>query len=170
MAKRRGKPVQQIADTIDLPNPLYQRGHPAELRTVTLVRALRDDPLGRLHARRQIGLAQYRAGRAWQSDHEDAATGRVGSVDPSNEPVDGSPKFGGPDLDRITKATRRLARWDRLLGPVGSVIVRYALAERMTMAQIAERFGFADEAYYGKRLRECLNTLARDMGYMGQAA
>ena len=97
----------QVADTIDLPNPLYQRGHPAELQTVTLVRALRDDPLGRLHARRQIGLAQYRAGRAWQAAYEAAAIGHVGSIDPSNEPVDGSPKHNGPNLDRITKAARR---------------------------------------------------------------
>ena len=72
--------MQQIADTIDLPNPLYQRGHPAELRRVTVVRALRDDPLGRLHARRQIGLAQYRAGRAWQAAYEAAAIGDVMAI------------------------------------------------------------------------------------------
>ncbi len=142
--------MQQQADTIELPNPLYQRGHPAELRTVTLARALRDDPLGRLHARRQIGLAQYRAGREWQETYEAAAIGHVGSIDPSNEPVDGSPHHAGPNLDRITKATRKLAGWDRLLGQYGCII----------------RFG--DEEFYGKRFRECLNCLARDMGYIGK--
>ncbi len=162
--------MQQQADTIELPNPLYQRGHPAELRTVSLVRALRDDPLGRLHARRQIGLAQYRAGRAWQAAYEAAAIGHVGSIDPANEPVDGSPKRNGPDLDRITKAAKKLAQWDRLLGADGCAILRDVLAERLTMAAIAMRRGFGNEEYYGKRFRECLNCLARDMGYMGAAA
>ncbi len=165
--------LAEISDRVlhmEVPNPLYQRGHPAELQRVTVRRALRDDPLARLHARRQIGEAQYRAGREWQSDYEDAAIGRVGSIDPSNEPVDGSPKYGGPNLDRITKATSRLARWDRLLGQLGCIIVRYVLAERMTMAQIARLMGFGTEEYYGKRFRECLTCLARDMGYMGKAA
>ncbi len=160
----------QAADVIEMPNPLYQRGHPAELQKVTLVRALRDDPLGRLHARRQIGQAQYRAGRDWQAAYEAAAIGHVGSIDPSNEPVDGSPHYNGPNLDRITKAARKLARWDRLLGADGCALVRNVLAERLTMAAIAMRWRFGDEAYYGKRFRECLNTLARDMGYMGKAA
>ncbi len=159
----------QQTDVIELPNPLYQRGHPAELRTVTLARALRDDPLGRLHARRQIGLAQYRAGREWQETYEAAAIGHVGSIDPSNEPVDGSPHHAGPNLDRITKATRKLAGWDRLLGQYGCIIVRWALAERMTAAQIAHAMRFGDEKFYGARLRECLDCLARDMGYMGKA-
>ncbi len=157
-------------DVISLPNPLYQRGHPAELRTVTVARALRDDPLGRLHARRQIGLAQYRAGRAWQAAYEAAAIGHVGSIDPSNEPVDGSPKHAGPNIDRITKAAKKLAQWLRLLGIEGSAIVVMVLARRMTMAQVAQQMKFGDEEYYGKRFRECLNTLARDMGYMGKAA
>ncbi len=162
--------MQQIADTIDLPNPLYQRGYLAELRTITLVRALRDDPLGRLHARRQIDIAQYRAGRQWQEAYETAAIGRIGSIDPSNEPVDCSPHHNGPNLDRITKAARSLAQWDRLLGQEGCTIIRFALADRLTMAQIAQRMGFGDETYYGKRVREMLNALARDMGYTGKAA
>ncbi len=160
----------QVADTIVVRNPGYQPGNPHEIATVVVRRALRDDPLARLHARRQIGEAQYRAGRAWQAAYEAASIGHVGSIDPSNEPVDGSPKHAGPDLDRITKAARNLAGWDRLLGPHGCAVVRYILAERLTTAQVAERMGFADEKYYGNRFRECLSCLARDMGYMGVAA
>ncbi len=160
----------QQADTIIVRNPGYQPGNPHEIATVVVRRALRDDPLARLHARRQIGEAQYRAGRAWQAAYEAAAIGHVGSIDPSNEPVDGSPKHAGPDLDRITKAARKLCGWDRILGQEGSVIVRRVLADRTTMAGIARLHGFGDEEYYGKRFRECLTCLARDMGYMGQAA
>ncbi len=160
----------QVADTITVRNPGYQPGNPHEIATVVVRRALRDDPLARLHARRQIGEAQYRAGREWQAAYEAAAIGHVGSIDPSNEPVDGSPHHNGPNLDRITKAARKLAQWDRLLGADGCAIVRDVLAERLTMAAIAYKRRFGTEEYYGKRFRECLMCLARDMGYMGQAA
>ncbi len=164
--------MQQQVDTIELPNPLWEHGHPAQLRKVTLVRALRDDPLGRLHARRQIGKAQYEAGRAWQAAYEAAAIGHVGSIDPSNEPVDGSPHHHGPNLDRITKAARKLAQWDRLLGADGCAIVRDVLAEGRSMEQVAARRGECSQRsqdYFARRLRECLTSLARDMGYIGQA-
>ncbi len=169
MARRR-KVKPMLTETIEVRNPRYEPGHPEELQRVTVRRALRDDPLGRLHARRQIGEAQYRAGRAWQAAYEAASIGHVGSIDPSNEPVDGSPHHHGPDLDRITTAARKLARWDRLLGADGCAILRDVLAERLTMAAIALRRGFGNEEYYGKRVRECLTCLARDMGYMGKAA
>ncbi len=168
--KRKAKPMPATAEMLEVRNPLYQPGHPHEIERVTVRRALRDDPLARLHARRQIGEAQYRAGRAWQAAYEAAAIGHVGSIDPSNTPVDGSPKHAGPDLDRITKAARKLAQWDRLLGADGCALVRDVLAERMTMAAITTRRRFGTEEYYGKRFRECLTCLARDMGYMGVAA
>lgn len=158
--------------TIELPNPRYQPGHPEELKRVTVVRALRDDPLGRLHARKQIGEAQYRAGREWQAAYEDCAIGHVGSIDPSNEPVDGSPKHAGPNLDRITRAARKLAKWDRALGQDGSAIVRDILAERRSIEQVAARRGECSRTaldYFGRRFRECLTALAREMGYIGQA-
>ncbi len=169
MARRR-KVKPMLAETIEVRNPRYEPGHPEELQRVTVRRALRDDPLARLHARRQIGEAQYRAGRTWQAAYEAAAIGHVGSIDPSNEPVDGSPHHHGPNLDRITKAARKLAQWDRLLGADGCAIVRDVLAERLTMAAIAYKRQFGTEEYYGKRFRECLTCLARDMGYMGVAA
>ncbi len=157
-------------DLLIVANPRYQPGHPEEIAQIVVRRALRDDPLGRLHARRQIGAAQYRAGRAWQAAYEAAAIGHVGAIDPSNEPVDGTPQYGGPNLDRVTKAARSLAGWDQLLGATGCAVVRLLLAERLTTAGIAVRFGFGDAEYWGKRFRECLNVLAHDMGYMGRAA
>lgn len=154
-----------VAATIDVPNPRYQAGHPEELQRVTVVRALRDDPLGRLHARKQIGEAQYRAGRKWQEAYEAAAIGHVGSINPANEPVDGSRQYRIPNIDRITAAARSLCQWDRVLGQEGAVIVRRVLADRTTMAGIVRVHGFGDEEYYGKRFRECLNTLAIEMGF-----
>ncbi len=173
MSRRRKVKPMPMAATLEVRNPAYQPGHPEEIERVVVRRALRDDPLARLHARRQIGEAQYRAGRAWQAAYEAASIGHVGSIDPSNEPVDGSPKHAGPDLDRITKAARKLAGWDRLLGADGCAIVRDVLAEGRSMEQVAARRGECSQRsqdYFARRLRECLTSLARDMGYIGQAA
>lgn len=135
--------------------------------TISVKRSIRDDPLGRLHARRQIGKAQYEAGRRWQAAYEAAGIGHIGSIDPSNEPVDGSKRFATPDLDRITKAAALLARWDRILGQEGCAIVRDVLANRRDMDEVAKSRGENSQRaidYFARRLRECLSTLAREMG------
>jgi hypothetical protein len=166
--KKRVKSAPQAIPTIDVPNPLYQPGHPAELERVTVVRALRDDPLGRLHARRQIDDAQFRAGREWQDTYESTCIGKIGSIDFMKEPVDGTPRRTEPITDRTQAAARKLARWDRILGLDGCAIIRDILITGMTMEQIARRRGdLARTApeYFGRRFRECLTTLAMEMGY-----
>src|ERR1700733_15837510 len=56
-------------------------------RIVTL-RSIRNDPLGRLHSRRQIDEAQYQSGRTFQDDWEKAERGPQ-AVDPTREYGDG---------------------------------------------------------------------------------
>src|SRR5580704_18999985 len=55
---------------------------------IVTLRSLRNDPLGRLHARRQIDEAQYQGGRSFQNDWEKAERGPQ-AVDPTREYVDG---------------------------------------------------------------------------------
>jgi hypothetical protein len=165
MAKK-GRPMTL---TIEVDNPQYQPANPVSIKRIEVTRALRDDPLGRLHARRQIGEAQYHAGREWQALYEAAAVGgTIRSVDFTNEPVDGSKAPREPITDRTQKAMREIIRLDRSLGQDGCALIRDVLADRLSMDQVAYRRGECSRAaldYYGRRFRECLNTLARELGY-----
>jgi hypothetical protein len=56
---------------------------------IAVTASLRDDPLGKLYARRQIDDAQYRVGLMLTEFFELAEIGSIQAVDPSKEPVDG---------------------------------------------------------------------------------
>jgi hypothetical protein len=51
---------------------------------IVVLRSTRNDPLAKLHDRRQIDEAQYQGGRAFQADFETAERGPQ-AIDPSNE-------------------------------------------------------------------------------------
>lgn len=135
---------------------------------IRAVRSMRDDPLARLHDRGQIGEAQYLAGRAMQKLYEDSEVGRLRSQDPSNEPVDGGGSY--PDImsDRQLKALKRVNSLYPILGKEGSRIMGLMLAERKFAHEIAAIMGDKSQRgidYIGRRIRECLTTLAREFGY-----
>jgi hypothetical protein len=67
---------------------LFKRGG-----KIAVTASLRDDPLGKLHARRQIDDAQYRVGLMLTEYFELAEIGSVQAVDPSKEPVDGRGQY-----------------------------------------------------------------------------
>ena len=56
---------------------------------IVALRSVRNDPLGRLHAHKQLDEAQYRSGRAFQNDWERAERGPQ-AIDPSRDHVDGA--------------------------------------------------------------------------------
>ena len=155
--------------TITVDNPAAQIGHSEASRTVIVQRALRDDPLGRLHARGQISTAQFRAGRRWQAAVETAEGVSLRSPDLASPVVDTSRvTVVLANLDRIDKARAELARWDAALGRVGATLIRLVLVNAHTMEQVAAANGEATSRavdYYGRRLREILTTLAAQMGY-----
>lgn len=143
-------------------------------------RSLRDDPLGRLHDRKQINQAQYQAGRRMQLLLELTEVGRLRSQDPSNEPVDGGGAY--PDIlsERQLRAMKRLNGWTApdtgkrfrgvydVLGAEGTAIMRLMLAERRFAREIAAAMGDRSQRgvdYIARRVRECLTTLAREFGY-----
>jgi hypothetical protein len=97
----------------------------------------RNDPLAAMRARRQISVAQYRAGRACQKLHKQGATAA-------------------------------LARCSAALGRDGTALVEAVLARGMSVTAAAADRGYGtgrSVAYVGQRLRECLETLAREFGY-----
>jgi Domain of unknown function (DUF6456) len=133
---------------------------------IVTLRSLRNDPLARLHSRRQIDEAQYQAGRAFQNDWEKAERGPQ-AVDPSREYVDGG-QFREPITEGQRKAVLRLNRIERELGADGSALVHEVLILGMTMEQIVERRGLGGQRwldYFARRLRECLDRLALAYGF-----
>src|SRR6201996_3008781 len=130
------------------------------------LRSLRNDPLGRLHSRRQIDEAQYRGGRAFQNEGEKAERGPQ-AVDPSRDYVD-SGQFREPITESQRKAVLRLNRIERELGADGSALVHEVLILGMTMEQVVERRGLGGQRwldYFARRFRECLDRLALALGF-----
>jgi hypothetical protein len=78
---------------------------------VTVVTSLRDDPLGRLRARRQIDDAQYHGGRIYQALHNRAHVFSLRSLDPMRDRVSGV-SFGGMMNDQQRHAAKRLHHVD----------------------------------------------------------
>src|SRR6201999_1887157 len=133
---------------------------------IVTLRSLRNDPLARLHSRRQIDEAQYQGGRAFQNDWEKAERGPQ-AIDPSREYVDGG-QFREPITERQRKAVLRLNRVERELGADGSALVHEVLITGMTMEQIGWQRGLPGQRwidYFARRFRECLDRLALLYGF-----
>lgn len=151
------------AAPIEVENP-YNRTQ----KTVVL-RALRDDPLGRLEQRGQIDQAQYLAGRTWQRAYETAEISGARAIDPTREHVDGGQIASSAISDEQARAFATLAKASRAVGMIGESVLRDVLANRMFPAQIAEARGFEDSQratdYYSRLFRDCLETLAGVFGF-----
>jgi hypothetical protein len=164
---RRSRDLLRNADvaSVEVDDPL---GLDPGDKIVTL-RSHRNDPLARLHSRRQIDEAQYQGGRAFQNDWEKAERGPQ-AVDPSREYVDGG-QFREPITESQRKAVLRLNRIERELGADGSTLVHEVLILGMTMEQASERRGLGGQRwldYFAKRLRECLDRLAAVYGFANE--
>jgi hypothetical protein len=122
-----------------------------------------------LHDRRQVSDSEYRAGRDFQKLLEEAELGRMRTNDPSREPVDGGTGFRDGISDRELRAFRQLGKLWPILGKDGSAILHAFLGERQFLASIALARGLAADQqtlrYLGRRVRECLATLATEFGY-----
>src|SRR6266536_4342304 len=148
--KRRKTKVTLAGDTgsVEIDNPFYTVGSPRQVpRRVQAVRSLRDDPLARLHDRRQISDSEYRAGRDFQKLLEEAELGRMRTNDPSREPVDGGIGFRDGVTDREVRAFRQLAKLWPILGKDGSAILRAFLGERQFLSTIASARGLAADQH-----------------------
>ncbi len=133
---------------------------------ITVMRSLRNDPLGNLHARKSIDAAQYEAGRRFQRDFETAERGPK-AIDFTKEAVDGG-LMPEPLTEEQRKAGKHLARVYRDLGADGAALVHDVLIEGLTYAQIAAKRSYSGERwekYFGMRFGECLHTLAKTYGF-----
>jgi hypothetical protein len=155
---------------VDDPGELIggDRVYPNPGQKVVALKSLRDDPLGRLHHHRQIDDAKYQAGRTMQGFYERAEIGGLKAMDTTKEPVDGGGL--GPEAMKDTqfRAIKEIIRLEKSLGMEGAALTRQVLANRMFIDQIAEQRGMCDQLgkkYLGRRFRECLETLAKELHY-----
>lgn len=140
--------------------------------TIAVTASLRDDPLGRLHARRHISDCQHATGHYVQNLFELAAIGSIQAMDPSKEFVDGRGQFIDPITEGQRRADKRLGEAREVLGARGYALVRAVLSDRLFIEQIATAQGIGTEAgrkFVGRRFRECLEDLAHAFGFAGRA-
>ena len=161
---RRSRDLLRNADvaTVEVDNPLALESG----EKIVVLRSIRDDPLGRLHARRQIDEAQYQGGRAFQNDWERAERGPR-AVDPTREYVDGG-QMREPITEGQRKAVLRLNRAERELGADGSALVHDILLHGLSTEQVGQRRGLRSQRwndYFARRLQECLDRLALIYGF-----
>jgi hypothetical protein len=140
---------------------------------IVVMRSLRDDPLGAMHASNQIDEAQYMAGRHWQKAFELSEVGGAKAIDPTREAVDGGQIAQSSITDSQRRAFADLIKASRALGMEGEAIVRDILGRHMTVALTAAKRGLHGERerlYIGRRFREALETLAQTFGYVRRGA
>jgi hypothetical protein len=137
---------------------------------IIALRSTRGDPLAKLHTHHQIDEAQFRGGRAFQSDWEKAERGPQ-AVDPTRERVDGG-QAREPITEGQRRAVVRLNRIEHELGADGSTLIHEVLILGMTMQQVGERRGLSTQRwkdYFARRFQECLDRLALFYGFAAPA-
>ncbi|MGJ4888053.1 DUF6456 domain-containing protein [Bradyrhizobium sp. HKCCYLS3077] len=156
---RRAAQLPRNADVVpvEIDDPLALE--PGE--KIVALRSVRGDPLGRLHAHKQLDDAQYQAGRAFQNDWERAERGPQ-AIDPSRDHVDGA-RGREPVTEAQRQAVLRLNRAERELGADGAAITHDVLVQGLTMEQVGHKRGLASQRwndYFARRFKECLDRLA----------
>lgn len=133
---------------------------------ITVLRQLRGDPLARLHAHGQITDTQYQAARRYQRDWELAEQGAK-AIDTTKEKVDGG-KPAEPLPETRLQASDRLKAAHASLGANAKKLVYAFLIQEQNIERLAvaefKRHGERWANYYGRLLRDALDTLAVEYG------
>ena len=138
---------------------------------MTVFRALKDDPVGRMHSRHQIDQAQYSAARAYQELVDTATIGAVRSVDLSKTKVSGgqAPEMLTPRrqqaMARLRVAEQRVAN---RFGLEGLAVTRAVLSDRQSVEQTARSRGASstrEMSFWTGLFRRCLDVLAMAFGF-----
>ena len=138
---------------------------------VSAVARLKEDPLGRMHARHQLGQAQYLGGREYQQLHDATQVGLVRSVDLAKTKASGGQRFE-PLTDKRRNASRKLRFADEAVherhGTEGLTLIRDVLCERRSVEQAGRLLGASstrDTRWFGILFRKCLSVLAVEFGF-----
>jgi hypothetical protein len=151
-------------------------GAPMKVRVQTLPRlrvvSLRDDPVGRMAKRGQLGdiaetKSRLQAAREWQAIYERAEIGGARGIDPTRDHVDGG-RYEMPDTDSSLRAQEILNRMRGELGVIGDRLTTWVLGEQYPLSKVAVILGKTapmDVKVLGHRFRECLDTIAVELGH-----
>jgi hypothetical protein len=122
---------------------------PVKARPRYRIVALRDDPIGQMAKRRQLGNDvddvedRLAAARKWQELHEHAEIGGARGIDPSRDIVDGG-RYEMPETEDRLRAHKQLIAVRQAIGIIpelrilGARLLTWVLAEKLTLKQIAE--------------------------------
>lgn len=146
-------------------DPFSTEGH-----KIAVSASLRDDPLARLHVRRQITDAQFNAGRRLQSLFEASQIGSVKAIDPGKEAVDGG-RCPEPLTDRQAHAAAELAEVRYELGSRDYALVWSVLGDRQFIEQYARATGVKSQRtidFLSRSFRDALERCAKLWGARGK--
>ena len=165
---RKGNTLRPVG-FVTVENPLASPSAPDEQKRTKAVRALRDDRLALLHHRGQINSRLFKAGRGYQALCEGAEIGGIAGQDLTRPMVDGGGQQSHPLSDRQINSTKELARLRGVLGRNGRALIDLVLLESKSLREIAQLYYSDDNRstmiYIGKRFREALSTIAKELGY-----
>src|SRR6516164_2139350 len=168
----RLEPVQHCDGSLSEGAPAWV---PPPRPTLTAVVNLRNDAIGRMHARRQVDATQYHDARAYQQLHDRATIGTLSPVDPSQNRVDGGKAPDPISAARMAAATRlrsvegTLNDWH---GHAGLSLTRCVLTGGKSVDKAARDFGAGSERearFWGLLFRKCLDVLAKALGFANSA-
>ena len=166
------EPVRRRDGTLSEGRPAW---HPPERPRSTVIVNLREDPIGRMHARRQVDEAQYSAARAYQQLYDRATIGTLSPADPSRIRVDGGQRPDPISAARMAAATRLRSVESTLQGQhgyIGLTLTRSVLTGGKSIEKSARDFGASSERdvrWWGHLLRRCLDVLAKALGFANSA-
>lgn len=145
--------------------------NPAPRPRIVVVRSFRHDPLGAMHARRQVTEAEYLAGRAYQTMAETAAGRGAAAMQWDGRNTHGTGSAPVPVTDATLRAARRLRAVDTRLrarfGTEGLEVTQGVLLLHRDLRHV--RRG-ASLRFVGMLLRQCLDEIAILLGLATRGA
>ena len=128
---------------------------------------LRDDPIGQMAKRGQLGnpadtTTRLAGARKWQVYYEHAEIGGAKAIDPSKPYIDGG-AYVPPETDRRSAALAELKRLRPCLGMIGDRLVTWVLGEKLNLVEVAAKLGYQsrmEKVVLGHEFRKYLDLLA----------
>ena len=137
---------------------------------ITVVKSLKRDPIGKMHARKQIGDAEHDAACALQKLHDQAQLGVIKAMDPAKDYVDGG-ILPDPLTTLQAKARARIKAVEKRIcqshGAWGLSILNAVLIDKWPVEAAARARGAMSRReieYWTGLFHQCLYSLGIEMG------
>lgn len=160
----RGDLINSVVAAIDVDDPYAEK----QGEKIRVTRSLRDDPVAAMHNSGHISDDVYEASKKWYALFLKKELGNLRAMDLTRPKVDGG---RSPDFNSVSREEARetLKNIDIELGREGAGWVHDVLGLGMTVRDAAAKRGLFSQLelkFAGGRVRECLNTIAVEMGFI----